>query len=273
MSTQNTYTTITDRAFIIVGGDDRFDFLQGLITNDVMKCRDGHLLYSCLLTPQGKYLYDFFMFDHNDTLVIDINAEDAAKMASKLKLYKLRSKVTLDVSLDAFHISQIWGAGELSDVKDKMFKDPRRYGLGHRIYSQNDISLDGIQGDYNYQRVICRAPEGIKDIEREKSTMLEALMDEMDAVDFKKGCYMGQELTARTHYRGLLKRKLYSYVASAGAHISQGDKVLSEEGKNIGQIRSVYNSGQAPFGFALMKVDSDFDAPIKTEDNIVIKMV
>ena len=116
-------------------------------------------------------------------------------------------------------------------------------------------------------------PEGAGDIERDKSTMLEVRMDEMAAVDFKKGCYMGQELTARTHYRGLLKRKLYGFKTSLGASIAPQDTVLDKDDKNVGQVRSVYRGDDGIYGFALLKVESDFESGIKTEGGTQLEML
>lgn len=281
MSRQNNhYALISDRAFVVVTGEDRFDFLQGLITNDVMKAQKGDLVYSCLLTPQGKYLCDFFIFAHGDALIIDITATDAPKLASKLKMYKLRSKINLTLENDLFFVYQSWPKEqeeqheEAEDVKsDYGFKDPRREGMGYRYYNNDALHVSGEPGDYDIHRVCMNVPEGAGDIERDKSTMLEVRMDEMGAVDFKKGCYMGQELTARTHYRGLLKRKLYGFKTSLGVSIAPQDTVLDKDDKNIGQVRSVYRGDDGIYGFALLKVESDFESGIKTEDGTNLQIV
>lgn len=235
---------LEDRALFLVGGEDRRTFLQGLITNDVQKLDKQDLIYACLLTPQGKYLYDFFMFEKEEAIFIDCEASQRDALMKRLMMFKLRSKITF--TKEECDVYALWGGGENIDGA----QDPRFGDLGHRVYQKPEIDFE--QADYKLHRYQCGVPEGQEDIEQNFSTMQEVGLDSLNAIDWGKGCYMGQELTARIHYRGLLKRKLFS-LRWEGQRPEKDMNILDEEEHNIGQIRSIYKDR----GFALLKLDSE----------------
>lgn len=197
------YIEFPNRATITVKGEDRRPFLQGLITQDINLLEKGKLLYSCLLTPQGKFLFDFFMREEDNTIFLDCEGGDRAReLYKKLMMYKLRSKVDLAVQ-DPAPVFQIFDGVWQGD-----YPDPRKAELGYRTYEEPKtlmkVSFD-IWDEFRIKHVI---PDGSRDIIPEKSFIHEARLDELNAVSYKKGCYMGQELVSRMHHRGLAKKHL-----------------------------------------------------------------
>lgn len=242
---------LNNRQLIAITGEDRYDFLQGLITNDIYKLQEKPLIYSCFLTAQGKYLYDFFIFEQDETLFLDCHQDQALDFSKKLKLYKLRSKVQLSF-LDGSLDNQVL---VLFNADKKLgYPDPRSDAMGQRLYFKKLEDTGAYERiDYDLQRFQNGVPEGGDDLLSGKTTMLEARMDELGAVDFKKGCYIGQELTARTHYRGLVKKKLFVFSFKGDAPAINA-KIVNADGKSAGEARSTHSAG---YGFALMRLDSE----------------
>lgn len=201
MTEQPFFVTLKNRGLITLSGNDRYDFLQALITNDIMRVKTEGSLYACLLTPQGKFLHDFFVIDHDDTLLIDCEGGDRADdLAKRLTLYKMRRDVTLtcDRTHDAFAIF---------NNDDTGWKDPRDALMGTRSFSQPDHPEQAFKA-WDEHRIRLTIPDGSRDMIPEQSTLLESGIDRLNGIDFDKGCYIGQELTARMHYRGLVKKRL-----------------------------------------------------------------
>ncbi len=243
------------RALFSVSGEDRFAFLQGLITNDIHKIENGSMIYSCLLTPQGKYLFDFFAFQKNDKIMIDCEAHRVDDFIKRLKIFKLRSKVVLEKEEGSIYA--FW------DAEAKGFKDTRHEKMGVRFYDVPDFSFQ--EDDYTEHRFALGIPEGDKDMQPSFSTVQEGGLDDIGAVDWNKGCYMGQELTARVHYRGLIKKKLYPFVFDGVVPALQ-ENVKDKDGNTIGEIRSVYKNR----GFALLKVEPDPSGQELKTENVTI---
>lgn len=210
---RNTYSK-----FLEIYGEDRATFLQGLITNDINKCQNiNSPIYSCLLSPQGKFIADFFIVNLKDHYLIEINEKFFESFCSKLKIYKLRSKV--EIKENKGLISLIYFSKELlSFEKDIIyFKDPRKDKLGSKIYLDKlSNSLDSIKNlkehKYDvYEKILIKnlVPNTINDLIENKSLLLENNFQNLNAIDWNKGCYIGQELTARMKYRALLKKRIY----------------------------------------------------------------
>jgi folate-binding protein YgfZ len=241
---------LSHRSVIAVGGDDRVDFLQGLISNDTTRVAPGHAIWAALLTPQGRFLNDMFVVDGGAaTLLLETERERAAALARKLALYKLRSKVTVEDRSAALEVAVVFG-GAAADVPPIdgtiSFVDPRLPDLGVRVLAPTgqvaallaargfaQASLD----DYDALRLSLGVPDGSRDMPVEKALLLESGFDELNGVDWKKGCYMGQELTARTKYRGLVKKRLFP-VRIEGALPVSGTTV-ELDGQDVGELRSV----------------------------------
>jgi len=243
------FSLLPHRSVIAVSGDDRVEFLQGLISNDTTKVASGRAVWAALLTPQGRFLNDMFVADGaTDTLLLDTERERAPALAKKLTLYKLRSKVTVEDRSAAMEVAVVFGAGAEKALQIDgavSFIDPRLAELGVRVLAPAGkaaalLSARGITAapldDYDALRLSLGVPDGSRDLPVEKALLLESGFDELNGVDWKKGCYMGQELTARTKYRGLVKKRLFP-VSVQGALPAPGTSVYLA-GKEVGELRS-----------------------------------
>jgi folate-binding protein YgfZ len=245
------------RDIIAISGADKRTFLQGLVSQDMDRTSAERSVYSALLTPQGKYLHDFFVAKLGDSLLVDCEAGRGADLIQRLSRFKLRADVQLEpredlrvfaVVGDGAH--EILGLsttpGQTAPVADGLaFTDPRASELGCRLIgssagSQEWLAQAGLSEAafeaYDALRISLEIPDGTRDMDVEKSTLLESNFDTLNGIDWEKGCYMGQELTARTKYRGLVKRKLTAFQATHASQVP-GEKVLMGEQK-VGEIRS-----------------------------------
>ncbi len=185
-----------------IEGKDRIDFLQKLITNDMGKLEAGKILYACLLTPQGKFLHDFFIHGGEDFLLLDCEGGARAHdLAKRLNIYRLRADVQISVE-EHNDVYAIFGAPDIG------LPDPRHADMGTRSFEKPDHIPEAPFETWDTQRISLCIPDGSRDLIPEQSTMDEAHMDQLNAIDYNKGCYVGQELTARMHYRGLGKKHL-----------------------------------------------------------------
>ena len=207
----------TDRMVLGIGGADRAKFLHGLVTRDVGPPGAG-LTYSAILTPQGKYLADFFLLDRGDDILLDVKAELAPKLAQRLSMYRLRADVTItDSGLSV--------ARGLGDPPEGAFADPRDPSLGWRGYG-----MDGGAPviDWDAIRVAACIPETGIELIPDESYILECGFDRMGGVDHRKGCYVGQEVTARMKHKTELRKGLVTVAvtgaAPVGTPIMAGDR-------------------------------------------------
>lgn len=191
-------TTLKDRALLRISGEEARPFLQGLITQDVLGLEPGKPRWSGLLTPQGKALFDFFLWAHGEDTLIDCEANQSEALARRLTLYRLRRKV--EIAREE-HLAVHWAI----DATDKPL-DPRLPALGHRWIAPAD---DGdASAAYRAHRLSLGVSEGVQEIGSDKTLWLEANAEELYGVDYTKGCYVGQENTARMHYRSKVNRRL-----------------------------------------------------------------
>ncbi len=250
---------LSGRGVLAVSGEDRVAFLQGLVSNDVERAAPDRAVYSAFLTPQGKFLLDFFIASDGARLLLDCEADQLAAFAKKLRIYKLRSKVELaDVSAE-FKVLAAFGDGALEALglpaevgagRDCFgglaFTDPRLVAMGARFLLPVDADTATLgmepasMAEYDAHRIALGIPDGARDMELEKTVLLEAGFDELNGVDWKKGCYMGQELTARTKYRGLVKRRLLPITADGP--LPPPGTPITLDGREAGEIRSVQGS-------------------------------
>ncbi len=195
-----------DRQVLRITGADRRTFLQGLVTNDVARLADG-LVYAALLTPQGKYLADFFLCDTGEAVLLDVKAELAPGLVQRLSLYKLRA----DVAIAPVDLP-VWRG--LGDPPPGAFADPRDPSLGWRYYGDMQAQPSGV--DWDALRVAAAIPETGIELIPNDSYILEAGFERLNGVDFHKGCYVGQEVTARMKHKTELRKGL-APVAVEGA--------------------------------------------------------
>jgi folate-binding protein YgfZ len=240
-------TLLPERGVIAVEGDDRVGFLQGLVSNDIEAARPGHAVWAALLTAQGKWLADFFVFADADALLLDCEAEQIPMLIQRLSRYRLRMKVTLRAE-PALRVHVAWDGRP--DVEGVIAADPRLPDFAWRMLTSAPVVGNASPEDWDRHRLKAGLPDGSKDLESDRSVLLEAGFDELAGVSWSKGCYMGQELTARTKYRGLIKRRLVPVVAE-GALPPPGTPVL-QDGVEVGTMRS----GRGSIGLATLRLNA-----------------
>jgi len=237
-------TLLPDRGIVEIAGADRVSFLQGLVSNDVTEAAPGIAVWAALLTPQGKWLADFFVFAEEDRLLLDCAAVQAAMLVANLSRFRLRAKVTLRDASAEFAVYAAWG-GTMKGIPD-----PRLAEAGFRVLGATRLPTDATPEDYDRHRLALGLPDGARDMVADKSVLLEGGFDELHGVSWSKGCYMGQELTARTKYRGLLKRRLFP-VTVEGALPAPGTPI-TRDGAEVGEMRS----GRDTLGLALLRIEA-----------------
>ncbi len=232
-----------------VAGEDRVGFLQGLVSNDVTLVAPGRAVWAALLTPQGKWLADFFILSDGERLLLDCARDQAPMLVTTLSRYRLRAKVALrDASAD-FAVHAAWGGAELAPGVTAA-PDPRLPEAGWRLLAAAPLQTDADEAAYDRHRLSLGLPDGARDLEPQKSVLLEGGFDELGGVSWSKGCYMGQELTARTKYRGLLKKRLFP-VQIVGPQPAPGTPV-TRDGAEVGEMRS----GRDGAGLALLRIEA-----------------
>lgn len=247
-----------NRVLLEIKGEDSRDFLQSIVTNNIDLISNDRSIYSALLSPQGKYLYDFFLFQDSkiNSIIMDCEKSLYEELIKKLTIYKLRSKVEIIVK-NKINVYAIYGSnitelisnfkinnieGSTKEVSNNLFFiDPRNRNLGLRVYS-NKLLQDfnnlpkGILSEWNYIRIKNKIPYPYIDLEKEKSFIIENNFEYINAIDFNKGCYIGQENTARQKYRGTAKRKL-EVAKIIGKEILNGERIILDD-KAVGTVRS-----------------------------------
>lgn len=215
-----------DRTVLRITGQDRHKFLQGMVSNDVSRLRDG-LVYAALLTPQGKYLADFFLVPDEGAILLDVHGSLGAGLLQRLNMYKLRA----DVKIKATQLHVHRGLGP---APAGAFADPRHDALGWRAYAEAPGTSPEI--DWDAIRVAHLIPEtGIELIPNE-TFILEAGFEPLHGVDFRKGCYVGQEVTARMKHKTELRKGLARIALDAP--VPPGTP-LTSDGREAGTVHTV----------------------------------
>ena len=264
------FALLQDRAVLAVSGADCRTFLQGLVSNDVERMGPEQALYAALLTAQGKYLHDFMIIEFDGALWLEAEAGRLSELKRRLSVYRLRAKTILDERPElavaaafgegaraAMNLSEEPGAAR-PFASGVAFVDPRLAALGVRcILPRTDIrqALEGTGLEeagfaaYDRLRLELGIPDGGRDLVPEKSILLEAGFDELNGVDWQKGCYIGQELTARTKYRGLIRKRLMP-VEIDGPAPTPGT-IVTADGRDVGEMRSSRDG----LGLALLRIE------------------
>ena len=263
------FAILEDRGILAVSGSDRTDFLQGLVSNDIGKVAPGHAVYAALLTPQGKYLHDFFVSEATgegaDMLLLDCELGGLADLQKRLSIYKLRADVSLEDRSGDFTVAAIFGEGSIEAAMEGVadYADPRLAKAGVRCVlakadAQTLLEKAGFTAtepaDYDRLRLTLGLPDASRDLIPEKSILLENGFDELNGIDWDKGCYMGQELTARTKYRGLVKKRLMP-VTFVGPPPEPGTPIMLGE-KEAGEVRSSQPAEDGGIGLALIRLEA-----------------
>lgn len=238
---------LPSRAVLELLGADRVAFLNGLVSNDVALVAPGRAVWAALLTAQGKWLADFFIFAEGERLLLDCEAGQAAMLSQRLMRYKLRADVAMRTTGLAVYAA--WD-GVPEPAGAIAAPDPRLAQAGWRLLSETTLATNADAVAWDRHRLGLGLPDGSRDLEAEKTVLLEAGFDELQGVSWTKGCYLGQELTARTRYRGLIKRRLLPLHGNA-ALPPAGTPILSQA-REVGHVRS----SQGALGLATLRLDA-----------------
>ncbi len=252
------YVALEERGILAVGGAEAVPFLQGLVSNDVERAARGAAVYAALLTPQGKFLHDFMIVRHGESLLLECEADRLMDLGQRLAAYKLRADVSLaDASEDhaVFALPGADGAAALGLALAPgdtapwagglVLRDPRAPELGVRAILPRaagsrplvDRGLRaGTVHDYERLRLTLGVPAGSRDIEVGKATLMESNFEALGGIDFEKGCYVGQEITARMKYRGLARKRLLP--VSVDGTLPPPGTPITAGGQEVGEIRS-----------------------------------
>jgi hypothetical protein len=233
----STYIDAPQRGLLSITGSDRFDFLQGLITNDILLLKKQPAIYSALLTPQGRFLFDFFIINGpNDSFLVDIAASRQDAFVRNISRFKLRRDVTISDVSDQYKV--VVGLKNMLDNSILCYEDPRTTKIGFRAIVPYDFPKSSEPYEkYEKQRIFLCLPEAEIDMPVEKAIPLECRLDEFNAISFTKGCYLGQELTTRTKHRGEIHKKLFAI--SADRPLPEPGVSLMQNNKKVGTLRSV----------------------------------
>lgn len=215
---------MTKRRILRLSGNDVVDFLQGLITNNIKGIDEG-LVYTAMLTPQGKYLADFFLAKSNDTVLLDVAESHADILSTRLSMYKLRADVTISQTDLCLHRG-------LGPCPEDALADPRHAALGWRAYRETPQAEDDV--DWTALRVTHQIPETGIELTPD-SFILELGFERLSGVDFRKGCYVGQEVTARMKHKTELRKGLAQVKISGPAETGTP---ITADGKPVGTLLS-----------------------------------
>jgi folate-binding protein YgfZ len=266
------------RGLVAIEGEDRRTFLQGLISNDTAKLSETRALYSAFLTPQGKFLHDFCIVERQapegPQALLDPEAGRLADLVKRLSMYRLRSKVKIQAPGEGWSVVNFFGPGALARLGlgaepgaakalggGVVFTDPRLAALGARAFLpatevESLAAAAGFtaapEGAFERLRISLGVPDGSRELTPEKAILLENGFDELHGVDWQKGCYMGQELTARTRYRGLVRKRLLP-VSITGPAPAPGTPLLLGE-VEAGELRSIGSDGTT--GLAMIRIEN-----------------
>ena len=235
-----------NRSVIEITGSDRELFIQGLVTNDAGLATKG-LVYAAMLTPQGKFVTDFFLLSSDESMLLDVHSACKAELLKRLAIYKLRSKATISES--PLRVSR-----GLGTPPEGSFKDPRHAALGWRLYGTN--SMDGI-GKLAWDRIRVEncIPETLVELVPESTYILEAGFERLNGIDFQKGCYVGQEVTARMKHKAQLRKGLTTVRVTGSAAVGSD---ITASGKPIGKLYTQSNG----YGIAYLRFDRAQSGPL-----------
>lgn len=246
---------------------EQVEFLNGLVSNDVRRVKPDRPVYAALLTPQGKYLADFLIFEGEDgNLRLDADAGQIDDLLKRLSLYRLRRPLKLVLEPET-RAAAFWGAEEAPGLPG--LKDPRDPALGTRLYGTEAALASALAaaepGDYDAHRLALGVPASGRDLAPNDSYILEAGFERLQGVDFRKGCYVGQEIVARMKHKTELRKGLARVRVEGAA--PEGAPIANAEGKPAGVLRS-HKDG---IGLADLRFDRA-EGPLTTPEGAVIRL-
>ncbi|MCF8523642.1 MAG: folate-binding protein [Candidatus Fonsibacter sp.] len=267
METDKAY--ITSKSFISIEGEDSVDFIQNIISNDIKKVTDNKCIFASLLTPQGKFLFEFIIFKTRNIFLIECNSELTKELFNKLYNYKLRSKVeikiednliSVDIPFVKFKSLNINKLNLINYKNYLIFEDPRiKNTLARAIIEQskikdflNDLNIDLSNEKYLLEKKLFNIGIPSKDIQKLQNQLfsLEANFLELNGIDQKKGCYIGQENTARMHLKNKVNKRLFALQITNGK-VQDGQKI-NFDNEEIGKVLI-----DDLFPFGLIKINKE----------------
>jgi folate-binding protein YgfZ len=271
MAMSSGYVILAERGLVALRGADARDLLQGVVSSDIERVTSASATYGALLTPQGKYLFDFVIVQIGDALVLDTERARLDDLMRRLLMYRLRAKVEIEDRSDELEVAAVLGddvaarlglpaqPGAARALNDGVVLiDPRLARLGGRAVLPRGQMAPALEdlgfaplppAAYEQARLALGVPDGSRDLVVDRSTLLESGFEELHGVDFQKGCFVGQELTARMKYRGLVRKRLMP-VAFEGPPPAPGTPIRLD-GKDAGEMRS----SQDGRGIALLRLE------------------
>jgi len=289
MNIKNVYI-LEDRSILYLNGEDTKDFLQNLISNDINKVSNNNSCFTSLLSPQGKFLYEFIIIKHKSGYLIDCEKSQVDNLFKQLSIYKLRSKVEIlnlsnEFVVAAFSHEKFLTFDEARDIpgftlkyrEDPILLDPRNKQLGARLIinleklylslKKLDLQDSELKDYYSFSHKLGIVPKNLNKLQN-KLFGIECNYEELNGIDFKKGCYVGQENTARIKLKNKLSKRLFPINLIDGK-LKEGENIYAN-GNEIGKVLI-----ENDYPFALIKyLDKNFDEKLnfKTKDaNLNIK--
>ncbi len=263
-----------DRSALEVSGEETDIFLNDILTAELVLLPVGEMRMACLLSPQGRILHDMLIFRvRTNCYWIEVASNQISDLKKRITIYRLRKAITIDI-LENWHSSHLYhqdgsafSATQISQIKDELnnnqlvFEDSRRHELGlHVIYKEHKFSLqnqsweDADLEKWESIRIANMVPSGEIDMIPNRTLMLEANLDLFQAVNFQKGCYIGQEVTARTKYRGLVKKKIVPISSIEPLH---KDTPIFQDDKEVGSCHSSVKLGDGHYlALATLRLDA-----------------
>ncbi len=241
---------LSQRALVSVNGADALQLLQGILTSDVQALQPGAGGFSALLSPQGKVLFDFLILRTEDGFLFDLPKPQTADFIKRLTFYRLRAKANIAAVDPGIRIFAAWKARPKINDAIAMIEDPRLAALGWRIYTGGNV--EGDAGDYNAHRIQLGVPDGGADYEYGAAFAHDAMLDQLGAIAFSKGCYVGQEVVSRVHHHNSARKRILQVEGEEPlmpGEVTAGDRTIGTLGSFTGKI-----------GLALVRIDRAGDA-------------
>ncbi|MBN9059167.1 MAG: folate-binding protein YgfZ [Rhizobiales bacterium] len=253
------YARLTDRGTVFIGGAEAETFLQNIITTDMGRVVSSGAGYGALLSPQGKILFDFLVLATEGGFLFDLPRALAADFTKRMTLYRLRAKVEIANRSEADAVIAFWGSDAAPAIAGVVAADPRLAALGFRAIVPADASLDvagyeaATEADYHAWRTGLTIPEGGRDFPFGDAFPHDVDMDDLGGLDFRKGCYVGQEIVSRMEHRGTARRR--AVAVSGASALPPAGTPIEADGKPLGALGGSFDGESGAAGIGLIRLD------------------
>ena len=256
---EGSFAILADRAVLSIAGPEAESFLQNIVTTDMARVTAGDAGFGALLSPQGKILADFFVFAVPGGYLVDLPRSEFASFVKRMTLYRLRAMVEIASLADSHTVLVAWGGDAAPSIPEAaaLAADPRQPGLGHRaiLAAGPAITIPGHAErppeEWQANRIAAGVPEGGRDFAFGEAFPHDALMDDLGGLDFRKGCYVGQEIVSRMQHRGTARRRFVMVTSANDQPLPAAGTPVEAGGKAIGAL----GSSAGGRGIALLRLD------------------